>query len=183
VSAYVALLRAVNLPGHNKIGMADLRDLVARLGFTGAQSLLQSGNLLFRAAAASSAQLEQRLEDEAGRRLGLKTDFFVRSAPEWKRIVAGNPFSREAADDPGHLVMMCLKSAPGRDQVTTLERAIKGRETVRVKGQHAYIVYPDGIGRSKLTTLLIEKCLGTRGTGRNWNTVLKLALAAEEIQR
>jgi uncharacterized protein (DUF1697 family) len=35
-------------------------------------------------------------------------------------------------------------------------------------------VYPDGIGRSNLTGALIEKKLGTRGTARNWNTVLKL---------
>lgn len=44
-----------------------------------------------------------------------------------------------------------------------------------MQGRHAYIVYPDGIGRSKLTTALIEKHLGTRVTGRNWNTVRKLA--------
>jgi uncharacterized protein (DUF1697 family) len=45
---------------------------------------------------------------------------------------------------------------------------------VRVEGRHAYIVYPNGIGRSRLTNALIEKKLRTRGTGRNWNTVLKL---------
>lgn len=179
MTTYVGLLRAVNLPGHNKVGMADLREFVAALGFTGVKSLLQSGNLMFRAAGSSSAQLERRLENEADKRLGLKTDFFVRSSPEWKQIVAANPFPREAVDDPGHLVMMCLKHAPGRTQVTALERAIKGRETFRVKGQHAYIVYPDGIGNSKLTTLLIERHLETRGTGRNWNTVLKLLAAGE----
>jgi len=59
--------------------------------------------------------------------------------------------------------------------VAALQAAIKGREVVRAKGRHAYIVYPDGIGRSRLTNVMIEKKLGTRGTGRNWNTVLKLA--------
>jgi uncharacterized protein (DUF1697 family) len=58
--------------------------------------------------------------------------------------------------------------------VSALQGAIKGREQVRVKGRQAYITYPDGIGRSKLTMAVIEKALGTRGTGRNWNTVLKL---------
>ena len=175
MSAYVALLRAVNLPGHNKIGMADLRELVAALGFTDGQSLLQSGNLVFKAPAGTGAQHERSLEDGARKRLGLETDFFVRSSAEWKRIVAANPFRREAQDDPGHLVLMCLKSTPSREQVASLQRAIKGRETIHVKGCEGYIVYPDGIGRSKLTTALIEKRLETRGTGRNWNTVLKLA--------
>ena len=52
--------------------------------------------------------------------------------------------------------------------------AITGPEVVRASGRHAYIVYPNGTGRSRLTNALIEKHLGTRGTGRNWNTVLKL---------
>jgi uncharacterized protein (DUF1697 family) len=179
VSSYVALLRAVNLPGHNKVGMADLRELVALLGFADGQSLLQSGNLIFKAGGASE-QIERQLEEATRKRLGVHTDFFVRSSAEWKKVVNGNPFPREAEDDPGHLVLMCLKSAPSREQVTSLQRAIKGRETIQVKGHDGYIVYPDGIGRSKLTTALIEKYLGTRGTGRNWNTVLKLAAMVSE---
>jgi uncharacterized protein (DUF1697 family) len=58
---------------------------------------------------------------------------------------------------------------------------VKGRERVRVHGRQAYLVYPDGVGRSKLTVTVLERSLGSRGTGRNWNTVLKLqALAAAE---
>jgi uncharacterized protein (DUF1697 family) len=59
--------------------------------------------------------------------------------------------------------------------VKTLQAAVRGPETVRAVGRQAYIVYPDGVGKSKLTANLIESKLGTRGTGRNWNTVLKLA--------
>ena len=70
---------------------------------------------------------------------------------------------------------MCLKDAPSAAAVKALTAAIKGRETFRAAGRNAYVVYPDGIGRSKLTNALIEKTLETRGTARNWNTVLKLA--------
>ena len=66
------------------------------------------------------------------------------------------------------------------DDEKIIDVAIKGREVVRTDGSHAYIVFPDGVGRSRLTHDLIERKLGTRGTGRNWNTVLKLgALAAD----
>lgn len=175
---HVALLRAVNLPSYNKIGMADLRKLLAELGFKDVQSLLQSGNLVFGSEARTSAQLEDLLEAEAKKRLGLDTDFFVRTASEWRALVAANPFPEEAERDPGHLVVMFLKEEPDGKNVAALQAAIKGREVVRAKGQHAYIVYPDGIGRSRLTNLMIEKKLGTRGTGRNWNTVLKLGALA-----
>jgi uncharacterized protein (DUF1697 family) len=73
---------------------------------------------------------------------------------------------------------MPLKSAPRAPQVEALRAAIKGRERVEVDGRHAYLFYPDGIGRSKLTNAVIESRLGARGTGRNWNTVQKLAALA-----
>src|SRR5690242_3848007 len=96
VSAYIGLLRAVNLPGHNKIDMAALRELASAIGLKDAQTLLQSGNLVFQSDARGSAQLEQLLEREAARRLGLTTDFFVRSTDEWQSIITGNPFPKEA---------------------------------------------------------------------------------------
>jgi uncharacterized protein (DUF1697 family) len=174
----IALLRAVNLPGHNAVRMADLTALLGGLGLEAPRSLLQSGNLVFRAGGRTTARLEKMLEDAAAKRLGLRTDFFVRTAREWRSIVAGNPFPGEAARDPGHLLVVLLKQAPERARVAALQREIPGREAVRAGSRHLYAVYPDGVGRSRLTSALIERHLGTRGTGRNWNTVLRLGALA-----
>jgi uncharacterized protein (DUF1697 family) len=175
---HIALLRAVNLGPHNKVGMADLRALAGGLGFEEPATLLQSGNLVFRNARPTGAALEALLEREAAQRLRLETPFFVRTAAEWQAIVERNPFMAEARRDPAHLVLLCLKAVPPTGAVERLQAAITGRETVRGDGRQAYVVYPDGIGTSKLTTALIERKLGTAGTGRNWNTVLKLAALA-----
>jgi uncharacterized protein (DUF1697 family) len=70
---------------------------------------------------------------------------------------------------------MFLKSAVPAANLKALQAAIRGRETVRAEGKELYAVYPDGVGRSKLTHALIERKLATRATGRNWNTVLKIA--------
>ena len=175
---HVALLRAVNLAGHNKVGMGDLKALLAGLGFEGAQTLLQSGNIVFTGGNKTTASLEQALERAAAKQLELETDFFVRTAKEWQAIVDANPFPREAKDDPSHLLAVILRDDVSAANVTALQKAIVGREVVRVKGRCLYVVYPDGIGRSKLTTAIIEKKLGTRGTARNWNTVLKLQTLA-----
>ncbi len=173
-AVHVALLRAVNVAGHQQVAMADLRDFLTRLGFADARSLLQSGNLVFRGGTRTGAELERWLESEAAKRLALETAFFVRTAAEWRAVVAHNPFPTQAERDPAHLVVQFLKDAPGAKAVQALQAAITGRETVRADGAHAYIVYPDGIGRSRLTTAVIEKHLGTRSTARNWNTVLKI---------
>lgn len=180
VISYVVLLRAVNLAGRNRVGMADLRGLAEALGYAEPRTLLQSGNLLLRGPGRSAAVLERDLREAAKKRFGMEIDFFVRSAAEWQALVAGNPFPREAKSDPGHLIAIILSGAPRRTELTALEAAIAGRERVHLAGRTAYAVYPDGVGRSKLTMALIERKLGVRGTGRNWNTVLKLAALLNE---
>jgi len=178
----IALLRAVNVAGNSMISMARLKGMMEELGFE-AQTLLQSGNVVLRNTKLDGEELERFLEAETAKRLGLTTDFFVRSAKEWDALIKANPFTKEAKDDPGHLVAMPLKHPAKASDVKALEAAIKGRERVAAKGRQLYVTYPDGIGRSKLTIGVIEKALGTRGTGRNWNTVLKLAALAERSRR
>lgn len=179
MSKHIALLRAVNLGGKTTIAMADLRALCVDLGFEDARTLLQSGNVVVTAGRRSAAAIESKLETALANKLGLKTDVLVRSAKEWRALMAANPFGDAAKNDPGHLVVMPLKKAVAKDALAALRAAIKGRESVGLAGRDLYIVYPDGIGRSKLTTKLIESKLGTRGTGRNWNTVVKLAALVE----
>lgn len=178
MTAFVAVLRAVNLGSHGKVAMPALRDMLVGLGFDDARTLLNSGNAVFNGKGTASA-LEAKLEKEAAQQLGLTTEFFVRAAAEWDAIIAANPFPKEAKDSPGFLVLSCLKEAPSAAAVKALQVASKGPEQIRSGGKHLYVTYPHGQGRSKLTTALIAKHVGTN-TARNWNTVLKLAAAVAE---
>jgi uncharacterized protein (DUF1697 family) len=158
--------------------MTDLRNFLAALGMENVRSLLQSGNLVFESKVRTGSELERFLESEALDRLSLEADFIVRTPDEWKAVIRQNPFRKEAEKDPGHLVVMFLKSEPDVADIVALQSDIRGREVVRAKGKHAYIYFPDGQGRSKLTHTVLEKRLG-RGTGRNWNTILKLGIVAK----
>ena len=178
--AYVALLRAVNVAGRNMVSMSDLRAMATRLGLAEPRTLLQSGNLVFTSSLRSSASIERLLEEGAAQHLGLTTDFILRSADELRVAIADNPFKGEARNDPSRLLTMFARAPLTAPQEKALQQAITGREVARVKGRHAYIYYPDGAGRSKLTTAIIEKRLETRVTGRNWNTVLKLKALVEQ---
>ena len=172
---FVALLRAVNLGGHQQIAMSALRDFAEDLGFLNVRTILQSGNLVFDAERCGPKNLEDLLESKAKTALGLATDFFVRSAKDWKLLVEKNPFPDEATQAPARLIVMFLKDAPNANGLKALRDSIRGPEIVEVVGKQAYLVYPDGVGRSRLTNALIEAKLGTRATGRNWNTVRKIA--------
>ena len=154
--------------------MPALRDFIAGLGYTDVTTLLNSGNVVFSGDAHPTAEIEAELEQAAASQLGLRTDFLVRSNDELGAVIAANPFQAEAKADPSHLLVVFLKTAPAASTIEALRAAIPGREAVHLDGRQLYVTYPDGIGRSKLTIPLIEKKLGTRGTGRNWNTVLKL---------
>ena len=180
---YAALLRAVNLPSHGKLAMADLRALLEELGFADVQTVLQSGNAICSSPRGAKA-VEQVIERELLARFNVKTTVFVRSGAELDELIAQNPFPREAVADPGHLVVVFLDAEPAAGAVDALRAAIRGPEVIQAAGRHLYVTYPAGIGDSKLTALLIERKLGVRGTGRNWNTVRKLnALTGGEAKR
>jgi uncharacterized protein (DUF1697 family) len=176
-SARVALLRAVNVGGRS-VAMADLRRLTEEAGFSHVRTLLQSGNLLFRTDPRPTRTIETLLEQAFQRRVGFPTDFIVRTSAEWTASIARNPFAKEARDDPAHLLTVFLKRPPSLGGEQRLRGAVRGREQVRVVDRQVYITYPDGIARSRVTLPLVEALLGARGTGRNWNTVTKLAAMA-----
>ena len=173
----VALLRAVNVGGTGKVAMADLRAFFADLGYPDAQTIVQTGNVVFDAPEADPAALEKTLETEAAKRLGLKSDFIIRTAAEWRGLIAVNPFPDFAAGNPTFMVVSFAKTAPDKDAIAALEAATEGLpETLRVIGREIYIMYPEGQGRSKLDLAKVERRHpSVRATARNWNTVAKIA--------
>jgi uncharacterized protein (DUF1697 family) len=173
---HVALLRGVNVVGNSMVAMSDLRDVLTEMGFADVRSLLQSGNLVFRTGRRlNGASLERMLEAATTKRLGRDSPtYMVRSADQWKELIDANPFPAEAKRDPSHLLVMFLKTPAAAANVKALRAAIRGRETIQAVGKQLYVIYPDGVGKSKFTHALIERHLATRATGRNWNTVLKL---------
>jgi uncharacterized protein (DUF1697 family) len=173
MSPHLALLRGVNVGGNKGVPMAELRALAGALSLGNPRTLLQSGNLVFSSEGAEPAELERRLEAAIAEKLGVETEVCVRPAAVWRRVVQANPFPEAARADPAHLLLVAFKAPPRSDGPETLAAAYDGPEQLRLAEGHAYIVYPDGVGRSKLTPALLGRHLG-QGTARNWNTVLKL---------
>jgi uncharacterized protein (DUF1697 family) len=180
VTAYIALLRGINVGGNKLVAMAELRKLCGELGLEGVTTLLQSGNVVFRSAGRTAAQLESLLVAEIAQRFGMNVDVFVRSSLDWKEIVASNPFLEDAASDPSHLVVVFLHDPVDETALQAVRNAVAGRETFQALGDHLYVVYPDGIGPSKLPKTPGWNKLVGHGTARNWNTVLKLATIASD---
>jgi uncharacterized protein (DUF1697 family) len=176
MTAFVALLRSVNLAKTSRMTMADLRAAVDGLQLRAARTIAHTGNILFEADAAIPA-LEKGIHDAITKAFGFNTEVFVRDAAGFRALVEHNPFPEHAKADPAHLVAMVMRKAPPAEAVAAARAAIVGREEIAAVGADVYLWYPDGIGTSKFSGGLIERRLGQLGTTRNWNTVLKIAAA------
>lgn len=178
---YVALLRGINVGGHKAVKMAELKALCGSLGFVGATTHLQSGNVLFASQDTDHARVAKKLQEAVQKKLAVESTVVVRAASELDRVIAKNPFRAEAERDPSRLIVMFLVEEPAKQAATALRGVSVGREVFRLAGSELYIYYPDGQGRSKLTNTLLERTLGLAGTARNWNTVTRLREMAKGL--
>ncbi len=171
---YAAFLRGINVGGNKKVAMAELRQMFADIGFGEVKTLLQSGNVVFESSEEAEV-LEAKLCEETEKQLNVKCDYFVRSSQQLEEAVAANPFTREAKDDPSHLIVVFLRESPDAGTVQSVAAAIQGPDKMKAFGRQIYVVYPDGIGPSTVgRTPGWNKLVGV-GTARNWNTLLKVA--------
>ncbi len=179
MKTHLALLRGINVGGNKKVAMADLRAFVEAIGFDEPRTLLQSGNLVFRSDdKRDDTALETFLDEQAAKRLGLSTKFLVRTATEWSEIIARNPFPEAAQTHPGRLLIMFFREPPTSEALQTLRAAMTASERLHPDGRQLYASLPDGIGDSKMATVLMGSRFSQAATGRNWNTVLKLGVLA-----
>lgn len=168
----VALLRAVNVGGR-KLPMAELRPIAETLGWGDFTTYIQSGNLVF-SAAGKVAALETQLEAAIAERFGLDVPVMIRTAAQWAKLAAANPFPEAAVDEPSRLMMLISKRPPAADAAQRLTERAKAGEQVRPAGGALWFHYPQGAGTSKLTPSLIDRLVGSPATARNWRTVHKL---------
>jgi uncharacterized protein (DUF1697 family) len=180
MTVFVSMLRAVNVGGHGRLTMAALKQAYLALGLDDVQTLLQSGNVLFRSNLRNRDALAKRIVQEIERRFDLKIDVVLRTLAEVKMIVERGPSSAKL--DPSKLHVMFLSGVPDASRQATLVEEHKGPEMIEPRGPEIYLYYPDGMGRSKLSTALIEHKLDTFGTARNWNTLRKLIEAGEKLE-
>ena len=103
----------------------------------------------------------------------------VRTSREWDGVIEANPYRVEAVTDPSHLLVVFLKEAPKPELIAAAEASLSRPEYFRAIGREIFTVFPEGIGNSKLLTLPAWKKFAGHGTGRNWNTVLKMATLAK----
>jgi len=172
MTAFAALLRAVNVGGTGKLAMSDLVKICDKAGLERAKTYIQSGNVVFESRA-SEATVKAGLEKALAVKVGKPVRVLVRTADELDQVLARNPF-RDA--EPKRVIVVFLDHAPPKDAVTHV--ATPGGEQLVLDGRELYIHFPNGQGTSKLKVPFSDV-----GTGRNMNTVTKLAAMSRELTK
>jgi uncharacterized protein (DUF1697 family) len=176
----ISMLRGVNL-GKRRLKMEELRAVYQSLGLRDVETHVQSGNVVFRTEGRAPKNLDAAIEGAIERKFGFRSAVILRSPGEMREVIAGNPFAGRPGIDPAKLLVWFLAADPG-DEARQKARAVPaGTEEVHTTARELYIYFPDGLARPKLSMTAVERCLKVAGTGRNWNTVEKLAEIAERM--
>lgn len=185
MTIYIALLRGINVGGHNKIKMADLRAALADAGLQRVQTYIQSGNILFESPKEESA-LREIIERVIEHSFGISLTVVLRTADELERIISSCPFPAElvaeveASAEGESLYVAMLPEAPSSEGVAKLEAANNGDDEYRIVGRDVYLLFRQSVRNAKLAVNIAK--LGVPSTVRNWNTMNKLVQLARSMQ-
>ncbi len=178
MTAYVALLRGVNVGGHRKLPMATLRAVASGCGFRDVATYIQSGNVVF-TASLSAAKVASRLHGAIFAETDIDTQVVVRTAANLAAVVAQNPFLARGADEK--LLHVTFLYADAMPTVDAVDPSVYAPDALELVGAHAYLHTPNGMGRSKLANDAMLRKLGLTGTTRNWRTCTTLAEMAASL--
>lgn len=167
----IILFRGMNTGGV-RAPVGEQRAMAEAMGLKNPRTLQASGNLVVESGKATAA-LEHGIETAMEKTFGLKVAAMVRTPEQWSKLIAANPFPKEAAAHPSKVVAMVMKDGIRAGALEACRDLAAGGERVEAVGDVLYFWFPNGQGESGVFKKATPKMLGM-GTGRNWNTVLKL---------
>jgi uncharacterized protein (DUF1697 family) len=166
----VALLRGINLGATRRVPMADLRDLMAELGYQNVRTVLQSGNVVFTGAVANA---QKTLEAALQQRYGFQVDVILRTMDELRQVVEDDPFG-DAVDNLTRYFIVFLTSAPNAGKLEAIQQVDWAPDRLAANGRELYAWCPGGMQNSRLMKALGKPGLAATATVRNMSTVKKL---------
>jgi uncharacterized protein (DUF1697 family) len=178
---YIALLRGINVSGHNIIKMELLRKSFERLGYRNVRTYVLSGNVIFDAGKDSAVSSTKRIGEGILRDFGFSVPVLLRTPQEIEQIIADNPFAREPGIDASKLHVTFLSAPAPQTAEMSLKVLAVNPERFHVDGREIYLYCPNGYGRTKLSNNAIEKKLGVGATTRNWKSVNAVLAMARQV--
>lgn len=183
MNTYIALLRGINVSGRNKIKMADLKLAFEKNGFKDVTTYIQSGNVIFNSSIAHIDVLEDDIHDIIKKNFNLDVETIVITPGDLKSAIEESPYKPGGDIDENRVYMAFLKRQPREDCIQNLADVSLLEEYYTIKARLLFAYLPNGFGRAKLNTNLIENKLKVTATARNWKTVNKLLIMSDTMSK
>ena len=170
MKTYIALLKGINVGGHKKVPMAELRDLLAKSGFQNVQTYIQSGNVIFKSSE-ETKNLEDKIQNAISSHFGFEVSIIVKTNAELQLIFDSCPFEN-AKKEKSYFIM--LNKIPERNLIEEVDKISYDDEEIVIINNCLYFYCSKGFGQTKFNMSTYERKLNLVGTSRNYNTMVKL---------
>ena len=174
MQTFISLLRGINVGGHKKIKMAELREHYASLGFANVRSYIQSGNLVFESELTDQAEIARLIAEKIMAVYGFDVKIVMRNLEEYDAAIAANPFLDRGEEDLRKIIVMFAGSPIPEDWREKVPEFPNSTDELTVIGKEFFLYCPDGYRNTKYTHALLERKLKIDVTARNWRSVLKI---------
>ena len=178
MKTYIILLRGINVGGHRKMPMTELRQLLSNSGYANVQTYIQSGNVVLQSSSDSKI-LKQDLEETILNHFGFEVKVLVKTDAEFKAIYAACPFQNEEKEKS---YFMMLDGIPDASDLTEISKLEYNGEKVNITKNCIYFYSANGYGRTKFNSNFFERRLKVNASARNHKTMLKLLVMVEEAE-
>jgi len=179
----ITMLRGINMTGHNTIKMTELADLLRQIGYTDAETYIQSGNIVFTCHNKNYEDVSSGIRKAILSEFNLNIAVITRTSDEMKKIISANPFLEEPGFNPSKMAVLFLELKPSDEQVLKVAGIDYPPDKFHINSSEIYVYCPNGFGKTKLYTNFFEARMKVTGTARNWRTVNKLLEMAEKKKR
>jgi uncharacterized protein (DUF1697 family) len=169
--AYIVLLKGINVGGHKKVPMAELRELLTISGLQNVQTYIQSGNAIFQSSENNVHKLEQLIQEVIKSKFGFEVPVLIKTAKDLQRIINTCPFPEEKKQAS---YFTLLHDVPDQELVQIASEKIYEGEEYEIIKDCIYFFCESGYGQAKFNANFFERKLKTFATSRNYNTMIKL---------
>jgi len=181
MQSYISFLRGVNMTGHNSVKMADLLALFLKMGFSDAETYIQSGNVVFTDSGnIPPLSFSKTIEQAILEKFNYVIPAMIRTSQELTILLSANPFLGEPDFNPAKMAVIFLHEKPSDSQLMKVADVDYPPDKFKIIGHDIFIYCPNGFGRTKLYTNFFEKKMGVTGTARNWKTITTILNIARE---
>ena len=178
MKTHIALLRGINVGGHKKVLMAELRELLSNSGFKNVQTYIQTGNVVFQTGIKDISALENNIQKSIMNHFGFEVFVLVKTRQDLNRIFNACPFSEEKKLKSYFTI---LHNRPNDELVKIASEKVYEGEEYQIINDCIYYFCEKGYGQAKFNMSLFERKLKTASTSRNYNTIVKLLSLTSEM--